>query len=1496
MSQKNTISNTFGKGMSVDFDPVVQPPGTYRLAINAVTQSHDEIFDGLTNEESTIKSFSVPGTVVGYTYIQDRDKFLVFSHDGASIIGWGDPNTDTYEEIARDTDYGCDWKFNDCEWLYAEQKYMQPCTELWIYWSSDCFFWRAPIDILIDPKRKDELECEDFKLFQCVCAPNITTSVSSKGGYDLVDGIYQFSAQLEDSDGNRTNWFYVNQPVSIEGEKNQPGEHSFNSIKVTLQDLDKRYNKVNIAVIRTIGSVVTASKIASKHYNTASISFVYSGNPSQEMDMSIDEIIIKEKKYIRGSDLIQKDNRLYLYNLRQENNLDYQRRANVISTKWKAYRVPQQDAKRFKSMMRDEVYAFGIVWNYCDGTHSAVYHIPAGNCNSEGTICSECNTAPVNEWSQCVNGGGTSVFSQSKNQGNIPSGGKGGARSQSITDRFGCDNAIPLEVDSGYTGSYKSSEIYPFTKNCEGEYIYGDLAGTPIRHHHMPPTSVLPHFISTANGVPNKYQMGSDEWLDTDIILLGMEFSGIDFPNEDELPKPLCPNSPYKIVYVERTQDNKSIIAKGIFINTFNGSIHGKTYSFGQLGVNSNARIDRMIVNDVVDNKFGDSVPSPERQLFYSPDTTMDTPPLPVSAAKIELKLYGSGWRHGLYAKGKAPTDIYKSRVDQRGTRQAVNLNHYISAGNDHRCISGITYAQDHRITINPAGISHPLCNIYRESCVYLQVPLTSGGFPPLENGEYDDVSFVGDGMVHEAPIPYAAANYGSLKRTMLNQYGSIVNLNYIDLGLVSGNGNPTAISGPCGDSSIGLFSVRRTSYVSNKVSEHHEDGKEPEPQTNGLLKYLGMVDCEELPESDDDKDYKNFANLHPELLEPITTGKTAPAPTSDTYYPRVQKTLISFWVESDVNTHFRGSGTKEIGEVFYPKLQGFELDSEVPGKTDWEDAYLNRFYCEIRRTSKWKLITLAAVRVFVNLLPATMFATDVLDVDSIADMGFVGIEALTTTMIWVVLNFMVFTPENIKRLLGIEDCNPDRRDGKYDESIVGFEDNYYSYNQDHSRNNILNIHTGLTDPYNTCICTDCCEDSTNEIYYSATQILDSSIDAYRNFQSNGYVSMPANASRLTKMFVVNGQLYGQTGDGLYVVRYGTQANTSIIENQLVGDASLLADPIMFFEGIQEGSFGSLDPNATVNTIHGYFFIDAKARKIYQFNGNAPKSIMDLTTGMEKFFYNHLSFCNDRDCCTDEKRKTFYTMGYDPQYNRILLTKHDEKISWTMSYDPTSNKWISMHSYIPQFYMWNRNKLYSMYDNTAWKHNSTEGKDYQTFYDKYYPFLVEFSMHQETTQAFQFDNLMMDSQADIRKGESWLRDRNITFNKASFYNNTQSTGILNLSYRDDYSFTEENLRDKIIERGQSIEIVREARQWRLNEVYDFTTTNEEPLVIKDPCDPVHQINDSICDSKILMEQTYRHRNIYDRYLINRFTFDDSKYKHIRLNLRSVITQVEDQRR
>ena len=81
--------------------------------------------------------------------------------------------------------------------------------------------------------------------------------------------------------------------------------------------------------------------------------------------------------------------------------------------------------------------------------------------------------------------------------------------------------------------------------------------------------------------------------------------------------------------------------------------------------------------------------------IFHSPDTSFDRPYLPADQMSVDLELYGKGFRHGLYALGEEPDSFYRPEVDQRGTRQSINLNHfrYPIQSDRLRCIKGLTYA-----------------------------------------------------------------------------------------------------------------------------------------------------------------------------------------------------------------------------------------------------------------------------------------------------------------------------------------------------------------------------------------------------------------------------------------------------------------------------------------------------------------------------------------------------------------------------------------------------------------------------------------------------------------------------------------------------------------------------------------------------------------------------------------------------------------------------------
>src|SRR5690606_3036398 len=115
-----------------------------------------------------------------------------------------------------------------------------------------------------------------------------------------------------------------------------------------------------------------------------------------------------------------------------------------------------------------------------------------------------------------------------------------------------------------------------------------------------------------------------------------------------ELPKPLCPISPFKIVIAKRDLNDRSIIAKGLVTACFTGVVRGREHAFPKHGVNSFECVDRYIENG--DSKIGTNS-SPNCYNFHSLDTNAQKLPLSGNRFKNFLELYGSGWRHGLYAK-----------------------------------------------------------------------------------------------------------------------------------------------------------------------------------------------------------------------------------------------------------------------------------------------------------------------------------------------------------------------------------------------------------------------------------------------------------------------------------------------------------------------------------------------------------------------------------------------------------------------------------------------------------------------------------------------------------------------------------------------------------------------------------------------------------------------------------------------------------------------------
>ena len=977
------------------------------------------------------------------------------------------------------------------------------------------------------------------------------------------------------------------------------------------------------------------------------------------------------------------------------------------------------------------------------------------------------------------------------------------------------------EVDPKWVAS---GQLYPFTKNCSGDYIYGTLAGTPVMLMEVPPIN---YFDSNSVGVQSAKTMGVDETAGY-VYMIGLKVSGL--PGVlpvDETGKPMCEKQPWKISYIPRDAVNSRVLASGILIHTFAGEANGRDHAVPKHGVNSREYIDRYIEAGGDTFNHEGAAHAENLYTFHSPDTDLGKVPLVCNKFIRTHQLSGDGWRHGLYAESKKDVGFWGRQRDNRGCRESVNL-HTASYAYAEANILGITYAKGDSVIDPPPGINLPLLNLNRESSVYLRLD---------DNiGNHVDQSFIADGLDHAGPVFSAMAAYGHLVRDMQMQYGSLVNARYADIGLYA-KGNDRTVEGLVGDAHVGSFNVRRTSYISNRVGDrtfipsprHYPD----------ILRRFGFGDPTEPPDSGDRRDPKNRANRYDQMGIVAAAGATG---SGSVYYPGTLKCLVFFFCQSRVNTHYRQRGDDE-GEVHARNLGKLNLDSSVPIGGHWEDSWLNRFYREIHRESKFLSVLRPALRIFVLLGLPMLVLTGLVELNAIVDIPFKIARLILYFATYLAIIFIV-TPHNINRMMGLKDQLKDSQGGADDEDLMQWEDMYCEYNADYNKYSNLAPSIGMSDPYNVCDCDDCSEEHyyrpggvptqgiNNLIWYSARQYMSTEINAFRDVLMGDYGEMQTNASQIQALKSLNNNLYAITTDGIYQVQYdGNVQNEGL--DYLLGNGRALGTPMRYQEGIRQGWSGTVDPNSIEVTPYGMVYIDEKAKAINIFNGQGVETISD--NGIYNLTQNFLSFCDSGDGCRDQKIKgAWYSIGYDPRLDRILITKKDGQGGFTLSYDPIEKTWISAHSYIPNVYLWDRATMFSVYDGRVWKHNDSTSK--QMIYGKYAPYGVWYhanslKMTMEHAAAVQFTRVEFHTVADdIKNGTT---GRNVTFNKYGANTSYQMTGVYLLDTAYYKCPGHKDIRDQ--------KFVKELYNttpglWRNEALRDNTINKDGALVQSDKCD------------------------------------------------------------
>jgi len=598
----NKVSQ-FSKGLSKNFSPVAQPEESITFTLNGIRSSHKgDIFHYQSEPGNELcLTLKEDYKVIGSGYGTDNELFVFSTDEDSSEIGL--LKNCQYTELVN-----ANFGFSKLHPILVTFRIKNGCERI-IYWvdgnNEDRFFNVDRPELFQDELGNWDLN--KFKLTPDVITPQINiVSVNDSGGFLPLGGYY---AQIEilDEGLNVVYKSYISPETiiyddsttlaynQIDGGLNidkfvpefggQPVTNKSISYQFTNIDTSFKYIRVNI--IRAItgdGFTVDAHSVGQLiPIGSDTINFTYQGYNPNAGDTPIDysSLLIPVFSYNSSQVITQVQNRLVRANvkLKERDYTGYQRIVNEILTACVVKSIDKKDILdsgnpknstvlwENVSHMEDEVYAKGIVFAYNDGTVSPAFHVPGRQKTSvDDQLLTVVDIGLVTDSATEVDYRDTAHL---------------GLMVGDTVERWKVFNTGNIISGNQYhMAYYETEEVYPDTVDCTGVAVYGDLAGTPIRHHRFPDRKIIEL---------------DDE---NDFTILGLKFFNVQFPDDDIIG--------YYIVNVKRDDFNKTVLDSGVlypardvedgFIGNrrwFNGiGLINKSYATGRNSYSSVAQPD----------------------------------------------------------------------------------------------------------------------------------------------------------------------------------------------------------------------------------------------------------------------------------------------------------------------------------------------------------------------------------------------------------------------------------------------------------------------------------------------------------------------------------------------------------------------------------------------------------------------------------------------------------------------------------------------------------------------------------------------------------------------------------------------------------------------------------------------------------------------------------------------------------------------------------------
>lgn len=591
IKQENTTAQA---GMNLERSVSQIPKGTLSYALNAIVENFDANGISYQNEPANELCLEFPQgyQLIGRYLILEQNKqifMLANPGNGGSEIGYMDNNDCVYRKYINDPCLG----FNINHPIHKIVYKITNCTTE-IYWT-DGFKNRRFLDLnnlpfktkpgtnVCDNKTIDEIDCNKMNVQPSFNIPSLEVVDVVSGG-NLTAGTVQFAIQYSDAKGNGyTSYYSVTNSTPIANSQLTTPNFDYPVgksviLNITGIDITGYFEYFNLAVIKTVNDITSVELVGTYFIDNDEKQITYSGQNQTQIKLSISDIFEKFPYYEIADDLTTVQDVLIWSGLTSIDRINYQKIANKITLHWQTYRIPNTEdysdellATHYRGYLRDEIYAFEIVFLLNNGKQTDGFHIPG---RAKG----------VNEFIH------SDILSTDPDFIGTPD-----PTTNSLPYWKIYNTASVLETDgnyiahSDYKGPYQygefayweSTELYP----CN-EDVWGELANTPIRHHKFPDVLVSPIFENPVIEVDSEGKYANLAMQKNAIFPIGIRI------NVQQVQSLISQSSltkeqkeaivGFKIVRGNRDV-NKSIVAKGILRNVGKYSIGEDTSDSGDV-------------------------------------------------------------------------------------------------------------------------------------------------------------------------------------------------------------------------------------------------------------------------------------------------------------------------------------------------------------------------------------------------------------------------------------------------------------------------------------------------------------------------------------------------------------------------------------------------------------------------------------------------------------------------------------------------------------------------------------------------------------------------------------------------------------------------------------------------------------------------------------------------------------------------------------------------